>query len=285
MHKGKYHFKTQQTVNKMKKYFKTLSFAVVLAGATIAFNACTCSQQSDNKTSKQEIEKEVKEFVYPLPTSFEVTEMLNRIGAAYILSLSNPASNAGKYITEKSQALNLGVYGADLSYASTYRQRQETMDFMAASKKLIEELSISAAIDPEIVNKIEQSADDKDALVQLITESFYNTYAFLQKNERGGVSAIIMAGSWVEAMYISTNISEDTFNNKEMVKIVMDQKETLAKLLEIMAKDAINDNVKEVMQDLQPVKALFDTLDGGITEDQFNAIVAEVRALRSKIVA
>jgi hypothetical protein len=269
----------------MKKYFKPLSFAVVLAGATIAFNACTCSQQTDNKASKQEIEKEVKEFVYPLPTSFEVTEMLNRIGASYIISLSNPASNAGKYITEKSQALNLGVYGADLSYASTYRQHQETMDFMSASKKLIEELSISAAIDPEIVTKIEQSGDDKDALVKLITESFYNTYAFLQKNERGGVSAIIMAGSWIEALYITTNISEDTFNNKEMVKIVMDQKETLAKLLEIMAKDATNDNVKEVMQDLQPIKALFDALDGGISEDQFNAIVAEVRALRSKIVA
>lgn len=268
----------------MKKYFKSLAVALTVVSTAVAFNACTCNQQSGT-TSKKEIEKEVKEFVYPLPTAYEVTEMLNRIEAPYILGLSNPVGNAGKYITEKNQALNLGVFGADLSYASTYRQKQETMDYMSASKKLIEELNISAAIDPEIVNKIEQSADDKDALVKLITESFYGTYAFLQKNERAGVSSLIMAGSWVEALYITTHISEDTFNNKEMVKIVMDQKATLAKLLEIMAKDAQHNNVADVINDLQPIKSAFDAVDGAISEAQFNAIVKEVRALREKIVA
>ncbi|MFT3740660.1 MAG: hypothetical protein QM786_18065 [Breznakibacter sp.] len=268
----------------MKKYLNPLALVLSLTGAAVAFNACTCNQQSGS-TSKKEIEKEVKEFVYPLPTAYEVTEMLNRIEAPYILGLSNPIANAGKYITEKSQALNLGVYSADLSYASAYRQKQETMDYMAASKKLIEELNISAAIDPDIVDKIEQSADDKDALVKLITESFYGTYAFLQKNERAGISSLIMAGSWVEALYISTNISEDTFKNKEMVQIVMDQKDTLAKLLEIMAKDAQNSNVTDMVNDLQSVKNAFDTINGGISEEQYSTIVKEVRILRDKIVA
>lgn len=269
----------------MKKHLKPLAIAVVLTGSVFAFNACTCSQQSGNKTSKKEIEKEVKEFIYPLPTSFEVTEMLNRIGAAYIIDLCNPAANADKYVTEKSQALNLGVYGADLSYASTYRQRQETMDYMTASKKLIEELSISAAIDPDILDKIEQSADNKDALVKLITESFYSTYAFLQKNERAGVSATIMTGSWIEALYIATHISEDTYNNVEMLKIVMNQKESLNKLFEILEKDKQNSQVQEVLTDMTTIKAMFDAVEGGITEDQYKAIVTEVRSLRAKIVA
>jgi len=268
----------------MKRYLKPIALSVAVSAAAFTFNACNGGQQAP-KTNRSDIEKEVKEIVYPLPTSFEVTEMLNRIGASYIIGVSNPAASATKYMTEKSQALNLGIYGADLSYASTYRQRQETMDYMAASRQLIEELNISAAIDPEIVSKIEANAENKDALVKIISDSFYNTYSFLQKNERSGVSSLIMAGSWIEALYIATHISEDTYNNKEMEKIVMDQNETLKKLLDIMSKDAANADVAETIKAFAPLKAIYDGINGGITEDQLNSIAKEVQALRSKIVA
>ncbi|MBN2166547.1 MAG: hypothetical protein JW717_09750 [Marinilabiliaceae bacterium] len=250
------------------------------------FTACNCSQKSSDKTTKKEIEQEVKEFVYPLPTSFEVTEMLNRIGASYILTLSNSETNVNKYLTEKSQALNLGVYGADLSYASTYRQRQETMNYMSVSKALIEELNISAAVDPDIIDKIEQLGDDKDALVKIITNSFYNTYNYLKKNDRGGVASIIMAGSWVEGLFIATHISDDTFNNKEMVKIVLDQKKSLDQLLNIMAKDQESKDVKEVFSDLKPLKDIYDSIEqDAITEQQMENIKTAVNELREKIVS
>lgn len=264
----------------MRTYLK----GITLSGAALLMVLASCNNAPKKTDEKKVIENKVKDVVYPLPTSYEVTEMLNRIGAEYILTLSNPAANASKYMTEKAQALNLGVYGADLSYASTYRQKQETLDFMAASKQLIEELNISAAIDPNIVDKVEQNADNKDALVKLVTDSFYATYAYLQNNDRAGVSSIIMAGSWIEALYIATHISEDTYNNKEMVKIVMDQKATLKELLEILNKDADNADVQEVITDLTPIKTVYDAINGGINEDQLNSISDLVKTLRSKIV-
>jgi hypothetical protein len=267
----------------MKRYFKPIAFSVAVSAAAMTFNACNSGQQAP-KANRSEIEKEVKEIVYPLPTSFEVTEMLNRIGASYIIGVSNPVANASKYMSEKSQAMNLGVYGSDLSYASTYRQRQEIVDYMTASRQLIEELNISAAIDPEIIDKLEANADNKDALVKIISDSFYNTYSFLQKNDRSGVSALIMAGSWVEALYIATHISEDTYNNKEMVKIVMDQGVTLKKLLDILAKDAANKDVAETINDLAPLKAIYESINGGISEEQLGSITKEVQTLRAKIV-
>ncbi|MBN2743380.1 hypothetical protein LX69_00893 [Breznakibacter xylanolyticus] len=267
----------------MRAYLK----GITVSGTALLMvlgTSCNCNRQK-SADEKKVIENKVKDVVYPLPTSYEVTEMLNRIGAAYILTLSNPASNATKYMTEKSQALNLGVYGADLSYASTYRQKQETLDYMTASKRLIEELNIAAAIDPDIIDKVEQNADNKDALVKLITDSFYNTYAYLQNNDRAGVSSIVMAGSWIEALYIATHISEDTYNNKEMVKIVMDQRATLKDLMDIMTKDAASTDVQDVLTDLTPIRTVFDSIEGGITEEQFNSIRDLVRTLRSKIVA
>lgn len=148
----------------------------VLLSVALVFPACQSGKKKENgdkeqktatepRIEKEKIEKDVKEFVYPLPTSFEVTEMLNRIGAAYILTLSNSVDNVDKYLTEKKQALNLGVYGADLSYASTYNQKQQTMDYMEASRKLIDALNISGALPSDIIEQIEQNQDNKDKLV------------------------------------------------------------------------------------------------------------------------
>lgn len=270
-----------------KLIFKIISSLLSIIIVSTLITSCNSGgKQAATDANKKEIEQEVREFVYPLPTSFEVTEMLNRIGAAYILTLSNPANNVNKYLTEKKQALNLGVYGADLSYSSTYRQRQEIMEYMSSSKELMEELNLSAAVDPKIIDKIEQASDDKDSLITIITNSFYNTYDYLKKNDRGGVSSIIMTGSWVEALYIATHISDDTFNNKEMIKIILDQKKSLDQLLEIMAKDQGNEDVQAVYKDLLPIKEIYESIElDAISEMQLNKIKTAIKELRDKIVA
>ncbi|MDG5799475.1 hypothetical protein QA597_03770 [Marinilabiliaceae bacterium ANBcel2] len=243
-------------------------------------------QQSAETLDRERVEQDVREFVYPLPTTFEVTEMLNRIGAAYILTLSNPPSNVDRYLTEKSKAINLGIYSADLSYASTYNQKQETIDYMEVSKTLIDALNISGAVSADIIEQVEEKQDDKDELIKLITNTFYDTYEHLNQNNRGEISMLVLAGSWVEALYIATHISEDTFNNKEMVKIVMDQKSSLNKLMELMSVFKDNRAVSEVIDQLTPIHNIYNSIDdGSITERQMNAIIKEINEVRTQMVS
>ncbi len=276
----------------MRKYFMPQTLVLVLMAIIMGIPACKMGRKSsgnDSATSgeldKARVEKDVREFVYPLPTSFEVTEMLNRIGAAYILTLTNPVANVEKYLTEKSKAINLGIYGADLSYASTYNQKQEVISFMDVSKKLIDALNISGAISPDIVEQVEANQDDKDKLVEIITNSFYDTYEYLNRSDRGSVSMLVLAGSWVEALYISTHISQDTYNNKEMVKIVMDQKSSLNKLVSLM--EIVKDNaaVAETLSLLANIHAIYNSIeDGAITKNQMDAIIKEINVVRTKMV-
>lgn len=268
--------------------------AIVLSVALV-FSACQSGRKKDDKgenksvttqkIDKEEIEQDVREFVYPLPTSFEVTEMLNRIGASYILTLSNSAENVDKYLTETKQALNLGVYGADLSYASTYNQKQQIVTYMEASRKLIDALNITGALPSDILDQIEQNEDNKDKLVEIITNTFYDTYEFLNVNQRGSVSMLVLAGSWVEALYITTNISEDTYQNKEMVKIVMEQKSSLNKLLEIMEKYDADPAVDAVIEQLTPLAEIYNMVEeNAISEKQMNMIIQEVTKVRNNFV-
>ncbi len=268
-------------------------YITFLLVAVFALNFVACKPVDKKKGEgqtmkpllKKAIEKEVKDVVYPLPTTFELTSMLNRIGADYILGLSNSSENADKYFTEKARALNLGVYSADLSYASTYQRKQETMLFLKASKSLIDNLEITSAYNETLVEEVEKNLDDKDQLVKVITNSFYDTYEFLNKNAKGNLSLMVVSGSFIEGLYIATHISDNTYANPEIVKVIFDQKAILEKLLEVLAPEAKDANIASLIADLTGLKASYDKIvDGSMTEDQLNEISASVAKLREGIV-
>lgn len=241
---------------------------------------------SDSKLNKESIEKTVREVVYPLPTSFEVINMINKIEASYILGLTNPLENVDKYFTDKSQAINLGIYSADLSYASTYNMKQEVMNFMDATEKLIKELDITGAFNSEFVDEVETNIDNKDLLVELITESFYDTYEYLVKNNKEDLSLLVLSGSWVEAMYISCNVSNTVYQNPELVKVIMHQKTALYKLIDLLTPHTSHESIQSVLDDLNPIKAVYESIDEkGITQKQLEDIINQVEALRAKMIA
>ncbi len=269
----------------MRRTFYLLIAVVVMAYFTSCSGGSQKSAKNTAKIEKEEVKDQVKKVVYPLPTSFQVTEMLNRIEASYILTLSNPPENVDNYITEKEKALALGVYGADLSYASTYHQKQLIIDYMNVSKKLLEELDITGAIDPDIIEKIENAENDKDKLVEIISNSYYSTYEYLNNNDRGAVSLLVLSGSWIEALYIATHISDETFDNKEMITIIMNQKENLNKLMSLLEKYKDKEAVKETIDLLTPLYDIYKTIDSGsITRKQMKDIADAVKVARDKIV-
>lgn len=258
----------------------------------LALNSCGGKSSSeDAKKSlfkpmvKDVIEKEVEEFVSPIPSSFEITQMLNDIGISYILGISNPVSNVDRYFTEKSKALNLGVYGADLSYASTYHMKQEVMLYLEATKKLTDDLEISSAFNETLVESIEKTLDDKEELIEIITNSFTETYDFLYKNGKASLSLLVIGGSWVEGLFLTSHVSANVYHNYEIVKIIHGQKKSLEKLINILEEYQENQVIKEFLDDLSPLREIYDSIGDTLTEEQVNKISTAVETLREKIIA
>ena len=269
--------------------------AIVLFSGILMISLVNCSggkKGAPNEKStassgldKEAFEENVREIVDPLPTAFEVTEMINEIEASYIIGITNRTENIDKYFTDKDQAINLGVYSADLSYASTYNMKQEIMSYMEALENLVVELGITGAFSVDFIDEVEANIDNKDVLVELITGSFYDTYEYLVKNNKEDLSMLVLAGTWVEAMYISCNISETIYHNPELVKVIMHQKTSLFKLIEMFEEHKEHNSVKEVLNDLRPIKAVYDSIDEtGITEKQLNNIIEQTNTLRNKLI-
>jgi hypothetical protein len=275
----------------LKNQFK--KFSILLLSGILVMTLINCTgkkgepvENSGDKLDKTKIEKTVRDVVYPLPTSFEVINMINKIEASYILGLTNPVNNVDKYFMDKAQALNLGIYSADLSYASTYNMKQEVMNFIDVSEKLVKELGITGAFNRDFIEEIEINIDNKDILIELITESFYDTYEYLVKNSKEDLSLLVLTGSWVEAMYISCNISNTVYGNPELVKVIMHQKTALAKLVELLNVHTSHETITSILNDLQPIKLVYDSIDeNGITQKQLDEIIAQTEALRAKIIS
>jgi hypothetical protein len=281
-------------MKKIELVFRKISYVLFIALIVIAF--ANCSGGNKNETSeesstegmldKSEMETKVREVVYPLPTAYEVTELINKVEASYIIGITNELSNVDKYFTDKDQALNLGVYSADLSYASTYNMQQELMTYMEASEILVKELGITGAFSRDFVEDIETNIDNKDKLVDLITNSFYDTYEYLVTNHKEDLSLLVLAGTWIEGMYISCNVSETVYNNPELVKVILHQKGSLDKLIELLVPHSEHETIQAILTDLQPIKLVYDSIDEtGITESQLNQIIEQANALRTKVVS
>jgi hypothetical protein len=271
---------------------KNISLKVLLSMVVVAFlfTVTSCGggakQAETDKTevaTKDETFKSVTK--YPIPTTFEVIKLLNKAGASYILSLNNPVENVDKYFTEKSKALNLGIYGADLSYASTYQMKQETMNYLKVSKKLIEDLQISTAFNQDFAQKVEDNIDNKDTLIQVITDSFYDTYEFLINEGKDNLSLLVMVGSWTEGLYITCQMAVISKDNQDLLKIIANQKDPLNKLYELMEPVSDDAAIAEVIETLKPLKDIYDSVETeAITPEQFASIEQSVTSIRETFI-
>jgi hypothetical protein len=274
--------------------FKNGILAILAVAVMFSFSSCKKSDKDQKakegkkteKLSKKEVEKEVKDVVYPIPNSYEITETLNKIGASFIIGISNEFDNVDKYVTEEKQALNLGVYSTDISYTSTYNMKQYTMNYMDVNKKLVQELGITGAFTPDFFDKVQKNFDNKDKLTDLITNSFYDTYEHMKNKGKDELAMMVVAGSWIEAMFLTTHISENTYHNKKIVDLIADQEKTLNKLLDLLKPHKENETIMKIINELKPIKNIYDNrTEEGFTKNQVMTIQKKIADLRNDIIS
>ncbi len=273
--------------SKVSFYFYSVTFLLIILLSSCGgrqegeTRAITDNKERDEMTSRvvEEIEK------YPVPTAVEIIELLQRAGAPYILGISNPASNVDRYFTEHSKALNLGVYGADLSYAGTYEMNQDIRKYLQVCKKLIDELNISTSFNQSFVQRVETNLEDKDSLINILSESFFDTYVFLLENRRDDLSLLVMVGSWIEGMYLTSQIAIGARQNTEITNIILQQNETVEKLLTLSKEYEDETYIYSFYKDLTEIYEFLNELQSPMTNESLNAFSEKIEKLRMKVIA
>ncbi len=245
------------------------------------FVAISCS--SDNNAQKQLKEKvdqelaldqevmndlqKAKQVFYSLPSPIEMAMLLKRAGTTYDPQLINAYEQAEKYSTNLQKSLNFGVYGADLSYANLFQQTQPSMQLMAASKKLADGLGIYGFIDKNIFDRMEQHVNNRDSSMAIITEVFMSSNSYLSESGRPETGVLILAGGWIEALYIATQLTHTSPNNNELIDRIIDQKLSLITLHALLTKYEYHPDVKKVLGMVNEIKSYYDQIQIVITKE------------------
>lgn len=278
----------------MKKFLTgiIISFLIMSFTCLVSLTSCKNSatkkeQKEQKKLEKQEVDtikKQIGANVYPLPTSAKVIRMLQDLEVGYIIGISNPVENTRKYFTSPGRAINLGVFGADLSYATLYNVNQQVLDYLNAIRSLINELNMSKIYDEQLYDKIKKNFDNKDELVDILTASFNDTYAYLSDNDQQNLALLVVGGAWVEGMYLTTHVSEAAYHVAGISRVLLEQKKSFYLYLEITQPYMKDQDVSDFVKLLEPVKAVYDKLGTSLTEQNIIDITKVVGDVREKIV-
>jgi hypothetical protein len=271
----------------MKKIFA--GFILPLLIFSFCLSSCkdrAASKQKKNveKEEFNKIQSQIDSNVYPLPTSADVIRMLTDLEVGYIIGISNPVENTKKYFISSKRAINLGVYGADLSYATLYNQQQSVIDYLSAINSLANELNMSKIYDSELYNKIKANFDNRDKLVKILTKAFNDTYGFLSENDQQPNALLVVGGAWVEGMYLTTHVSEAAYQVAGISKVLIEQKKSFDLYLEITKPYLSDPSVGDFVKLLDPIKKVYEGLGTSLTEQNIKDITTAIAGIREQIV-
>jgi hypothetical protein len=214
----------------------------------------------DNTAIMQDI-KQAEKIFEALPSPLESAMLIKSAGAKFDESALNPVTSVNKYVTSKAQALNLGVYTCDLSFASLYEQTQLLIDYMNAAKKMADGLGILRAIQQEDIDRLEENINNTEVIMDIVSQTFMNSNSYLEENSQPATAAMVLVGGWIEGLYISTQLVDmKEFDGNKLVTKIIDQKLSIDILLNLLNRSKGNPAVDELMLEVEKLKTVFDKI-------------------------
>lgn len=200
--------------------------------------------------------------LFSIPSPIQTAILIKETDTPYNRESLSEVQNAQNYAGKNSKALNLGVYGTDMAYASLYDDGQTALRHFKAVENLANELEIKNAIDPSLIKRLGSNVGNPDSLLLLSGKFYRAADAYLKENERYDIAALILAGGWVESAHL-TALAANNGNYKARQRLAAQKKsiETLCKALKELG------NEKFLNSDL---KANLDSLNMQFDEVTYN---------------
>ena len=285
---------------------------LLFLSAITAFTLSSCgdgdkaedSESLDSAKTEEPKTSGVSETFFQVPSPGEMLTFIKMVGGKNNKNTSflNPPANEKNYTDARSKALNFGIYSCDLSYCSIFEIGSESLKYFKTVKIMGDQIGVSTAIKPEILKRLENNLGSPDSLAVITDEVYFSSFEALEDSKQGPTLALVVAGGWIESIYIATNLAK--YEEKSpVIERLADQKYTLENLVEFLKKHEGDASVADVKKDFDNLLAEFNkigeqdakplkkadskakTLEGGkqlvITLDVYKAITDKISALRN----
>jgi hypothetical protein len=223
------------------------------------------SQQEEKETEKKNSNLfEISGKVFSIPSPIQTAFLLKNVGTTYSSELLNPTTAVTSYSTTDKKALNLGIYGADLGYATIYDQTQDAISYMAVTKRLTSDLGISGLFNETMMKRFENNLGNMDSLLVLVSDAFKSADSYLKNNKQHDLSVLILAGGWIETLHFATSLAKTT-DNQALKNRIGEQKITIKNLIKLLLPFQENEEVASVINQLNELKDIYNNISFSYT--------------------
>ena len=165
-----------------------------------------------------------------------------------------------------------------------------------------DQIGVATAIKPEVLKRLESNVGSPDSLAVITDDVYFSSFEALEDSKQGPTLALVVAGGWIESIYIAINLAKYE-DNSPVIERLADQKYTLENLIEFLKKHEADVNVKAVKTDFEGLLAEFNKINekdasdakgkenktkmlgGGkqlvMTQEVYKAIVEKIKTIRN----
>lgn len=271
----------------------TKIFFNFLLGITMTVFFTHCKQQpykeeevKDKITVATDVKLDLVIASFPSPSV--LTNDIKASNLPLKKELMNVVSKSGSYTNNNKKAINLGIYFADLSYVAGYGQLQDANSYLSTVKQFAEGMGIGNAFDQSFYERFNKNLGNSDSMSVVMDEGYKNAKNYLQTNDRAAVASLMLAGGWVEGLYLATQTignSSKNDTNKMVYQRIGEQKFSLQSLMDLMDQLKSNQDVAALQQMMQDMQNTYSNLSpSALTQSQVAMIGEKVSALRNQLV-
>lgn len=169
-----------------------LSLKIFLVVSVVVFAFCKNAEKTDDnividdntKQAVQETKLNAQNVFNSMPDRKIILKLIEENKIEYNPQFLNDPNSVSKYSIEFYKAVNLGIYGSDLSIANSFDQTQESMVFLKCVNSLAANIGVNNAFDQVMFDRMEANRENKDSTLEIITNAFKKADEILKINNR-----------------------------------------------------------------------------------------------------
>jgi hypothetical protein len=236
----------------------------------LIFAACRSDKQKDTDFSKEfevpdsviyegdlEIsEQAIEEIVQNISSPVEIAALIKAVGVPYSKDYLATTDYVDNYNTSFKQALGLGVFGADLGYQNMYNKTGGVIDYIQAIKTLADGIRVGQFFDFTTLKRLATNNQNLDSLMYISVQNFNQMDRYLRENNRSNLSSLIVAGVWIESMYLLSEVIKES-PNAELSEKIGEQKIILSNLMLLLKNYERDPKFKELIGELTDIQDIY----------------------------
>ncbi len=236
----------------------------ILVFAALLLAACGQRPSENLEVNMDEVEagelqissETMNDIIQNIASPIEVAALISSMNIPFSTSYLADPESLSTNTTSFEMAYSLGALSADLGYLNMYEKTGTAVNYLSSINRLADALQIGQFFDFATIKRLATTSSDLDSLLFISINSFNNMDDYLRETDRSNLSALMIAGVWMEGLYLATQVAVQN-SNEDLKSMIGEQKLILNDLLLILNNYKNEPVIAGYIKDFEAIKAAY----------------------------